>query len=94
MIVQGDNGTILRRVVKDDAGVVNLTNATVTALINDGKRSFSKQGVVTENGFDLVLNAEDLIETGYYTIQCTVTFQDGKEFSEKHWLLPVNKRGN
>lgn len=96
-IIQGDNGTILKRTVKDDAGLVNLTNASVSLVMTSRAGTVTKVGEVTDavNGAcQFVLTAADLAESGMYSVQCRVEFNDGKVFAEPIWKFLVERRLN
>jgi hypothetical protein len=95
IIIQGDNGTILRRTVKDDVGIVNLTNATVVMTLSALGTVYTIAGSVVDavNGVcDFVLTSEHVSNSGTYSAQCRVEFADGKAFSELIWKFVVERK--
>jgi hypothetical protein len=96
-IIQGDNGTLLEFTVKDDSGVVDLSNAQ--SVLFRLKKSFlntvEKVCTVTDsvNGkAQVTLSSSDTDSSGRFSYQVTVTFVDGSEFTSEPMILTIDRK--
>jgi hypothetical protein len=96
-IIQGDNGTILEFIVKDDNGIVDLSSATsVTFRMQKSRNIYSeKVGTITDpvNGkCQITLNSDDTSESGKFAYQVTVLFMDNTNFSSNVNILTIDRK--
>lgn len=83
-IVQGNNGNVLRLTVLRNKAAVSLAGATVKVAIKQGDNLTTKDAVITDaddGECEVILYRADLIQTGLYFVQPTVTYSDGTEFT-------------
>lgn len=96
MIVQKDNGTVLKFIIKDDKQeVVKLTQVTVSLdILRNGVHIFKTCSITdAENGeCQAILSSEDVSEPGTYQIQLVVNFENGNKFSSNQNKFKVDKK--
>lgn len=94
-IIQGDNGTVVQTIIKEDLNIVDIRGATVEFTIKTATRRFTKQGTVTDgiNGVcEFILNSEDVSEIGIIAFQATITFSSGNKFSSDIKKIKVGQK--
>lgn len=93
MIIQGDNGTILKLHIKENNIPVDLSGATVEVKIKQKNNIIIKQAQITGLGeCEISLTSTDVATIGNYIIQATVTYADNKKFSSDVQEFVVGKK--
>lgn len=93
MIIQGDNGTILKLHILDNKVPVVLSGATVEVKIKQKNREILKQAQITGLGeCEISLTSSDVATIGNYIIQATVTYADNRKFSSDVQQFVVGKK--
>jgi hypothetical protein len=104
MIVQGDNGTVLKINISEmhelngvsyliESLVLNEQIENIIVKIKTNTRSILKNATVVDGSVcEVYLTTDDLSESGTYKIQLTVEYVDGNKFSTEIATFNVGEK--